>query len=468
MRARDNPPDTAPPDYLDYEMWTGPAPMRPYNPLVHPRGWRAFMEYGNGIVGDMCIHMLDMVRWMLDLGWPKRIASTGGILVDKESKANIPDTQTATFDFGDLTVVWQHRTWGEPADPKYPWGATFYGDKGTLKVSVNSYDFIPLGGGKPIHSDVAYELEQYPEDKTEKDLERHVAPAIRGHMHDFLRRDRLARQAGGRHRARPHLDGELHPGQPGAAARPVADLGRREGRGRGRRGGEQAPAPALPRAVGPSRPPCACDPPDARAARVRGRLHPQHSLTFAELIHEADSLPGQSDPLAASGSIPGRTWRSSTRPPGTTRRRRRCCCSTGRPSRIPNTSATSGWPPAATATTSSGSRDQPVLGPSVEGFDGATIQDPADHQDGRLVLRHLRLPALSVRAVLDSRRQGPVRHAALPARVPALPPHQRHADRAGDDARTSRPGSGRAGSPIRCSTTATPSSSPRRSAASSS
>ena len=94
---------------LDYEMWTGPAPMRPYNALVHPRSWRAFMEYGNGIVGDMCIHMLDMVRWMLDLGWPTRISSAGGILVEKESKANITDTQTATFDFGDLQVVWTHR-----------------------------------------------------------------------------------------------------------------------------------------------------------------------------------------------------------------------------------------------------------------------------------------------------------------------------------------------------------------------
>ena len=214
--------------------------MRPYNPIVHPRGWRAFMEYGNGIMGDMCIHMLDMVRWMLDLGWPKRISSTGGILVDKASKANIPDTQTATFDFGDLDVVWQHRTWGEPPDPKYPWGATFYGDKGTLKASVNSYDFIPLGGGTPIHRDVTYELEQYPEDKTEKDLERHVAPAIRGHMNDFLAAIALARQAGGRHRARLHLDGELHPGQPGAAARPDADLGRREGPGRRRRRGQPA------------------------------------------------------------------------------------------------------------------------------------------------------------------------------------------------------------------------------------
>jgi predicted dehydrogenase len=187
MRATANPPDSAPPANLDYEMWTGPAPMRPYNSLVHPRSWRAFMEYGNGIVGDMCVHMLDMVRWMLDLGMPARIGSAGGILVDKASKANITDTQTATFDYPNLKVVWTHRSYGDPPDPKYPWGATFYGDKGTLKASVMSYDFIPSGKGvEPIHEDVTYEYEQYPEDKTEKDLERHVAPAIRAHMKDFL------------------------------------------------------------------------------------------------------------------------------------------------------------------------------------------------------------------------------------------------------------------------------------------
>lgn len=188
MRARENPPDTAPPEHLDYEMWTGPAPMRPYNSLVHPRRWRAFMEYGNGIVGDMCIHMLDTVRWMLGLGWPKHVSSAGGILVDKGSKSNITDTQTAAFDYGDVKVTWQHRTWGHPEDPKYPWGATFYGDKGTLKVSVMGYDYTPLDKeAQPVHRDVTYELEQYPEDKTEKDLEKHVAPAIRYHMQDFLK-----------------------------------------------------------------------------------------------------------------------------------------------------------------------------------------------------------------------------------------------------------------------------------------
>jgi predicted dehydrogenase len=187
MRAQDNPPDVAAPEWLDYEMWTGPAPMRPYNKLVHPRSWRAFMEYGNGIVGDMCVHMLDMVRWMLELGAPTRVSSSGGIYVDKKSRANISDTQTATFEFPELNVVWTHRTWGDAPDPKYPWAAVLYGEKGTLKASVNGYDFYPRGKNEStLKGEALFEYEKYPEDKTEKDLERHVASAIRGHMRDFL------------------------------------------------------------------------------------------------------------------------------------------------------------------------------------------------------------------------------------------------------------------------------------------
>src|SRR5258708_3004853 len=162
MRAESNPADAKPPENLDYEMWTGPAPMRPYNSLVHPRSWRAFMEYGNGIMGDMCIHMLDMVRWMLDLGWPQRVTSSGGIVMDKKSKAHISDTRLATFDYDDVKLVWQHRSWGEPNDAKYPWGATLYGDKGTLKVGVFGYDFTPMDKSAPVHRDVTYEYEQYP------------------------------------------------------------------------------------------------------------------------------------------------------------------------------------------------------------------------------------------------------------------------------------------------------------------
>ena len=187
MRAKTNPPDAATPARFDYEMWTGPAPMRPYNDLVHPRRWRAFMEYGNGIVGDMCVHMLDTVRWMMDLGWPTKVSSTGGIFVETESRANITDTQSAAFDFDDLRVQWQHRSYGRPADPEYPWGATLYGSKGTLRLSVHKWEFHPQDRkSKSQKQDVIYELDQYPEDKTEKDLEKHVAPAVRGHMQNFL------------------------------------------------------------------------------------------------------------------------------------------------------------------------------------------------------------------------------------------------------------------------------------------
>src|SRR5207247_1509597 len=98
MRANGNPPVQPVPDFLDYEMWTGPAPLRPYDGLPHKRWWRTFTEYGNGIVGDMCVHILDTARWMLKLGWPKRISSAGGIYVQKEGKSNISDTHTAAVD----------------------------------------------------------------------------------------------------------------------------------------------------------------------------------------------------------------------------------------------------------------------------------------------------------------------------------------------------------------------------------
>jgi len=187
MRNNGNPPVESVPDFFDYEMWTGPAPFRPYDGLPHIRWWRTFMEYGNGIMGDMCIHMFDTVRWMLDLGWPKRISSTGGIYVDKTGKSNIADTQTAVFEYEGLNCVWQHRSWGTPADPEYPWAFKIYGDKGTLCGSTMKYDFIPTDSkAEKIHGDVVYEKEKYPEDLTEPAIELNAAPATRLHMINFL------------------------------------------------------------------------------------------------------------------------------------------------------------------------------------------------------------------------------------------------------------------------------------------
>jgi predicted dehydrogenase len=187
MRHNGNPPVQPVPDFFDYEMWTGPAPLRPFDGLPRTRWWRTFMEYGNGIMGDMCIHMFDSVRWMLNLGWPKRISSTGGIYNDKTGKSNIADTQTALFEYDDLNCVWQHRTWGTPGDPEYPWSFKLFGDKGTLMASTMKYDFIPLSDKeKKIHKDVEYEKEKYPEDLKEKGIELNAAPATRLHMLNFL------------------------------------------------------------------------------------------------------------------------------------------------------------------------------------------------------------------------------------------------------------------------------------------
>jgi len=185
MRNRSHPDVIAVPENLNYDLWTGPAPMLPYRGILH-RSWRAFMEYGNGIVGDMCVHMLDAVRWMLDLGWPLQVTSTGGIYVDKTSISNISDTQTAIFEFPEINVVWQHRTWGNPVDKEYPWAFKIYGEKGMLAGSPMRADYYPDGKGNPIHFDVLLEKELYPEDVTEKDIEIHAAPATREQLKNWL------------------------------------------------------------------------------------------------------------------------------------------------------------------------------------------------------------------------------------------------------------------------------------------
>jgi len=183
----DYPPNAAPPDYLDWETYVGPAKWREYNPAIHPRGWRAAREFSNGQIGDLCVHFFDAVRYFLDLGWPRTISAAGGSLMrNPEASANTADTQSAIFDFGNVQLVWTQRSWGENPDPKYGWGATLYGDKGTLKISVFSYDFIPKGQGSPAHGDFLDEREKHPEDEQHKETELFAAPATRRHLQNFL------------------------------------------------------------------------------------------------------------------------------------------------------------------------------------------------------------------------------------------------------------------------------------------
>ncbi len=100
--AKDNPPDSAPPENLDYEMWT----VRTAETVQSARPFRDVCErswsMATGIVVRHVHHMLDMVRWMLDLDWPERMSSTGGILVQEGLEGQHQRHPEATFDFGSL------------------------------------------------------------------------------------------------------------------------------------------------------------------------------------------------------------------------------------------------------------------------------------------------------------------------------------------------------------------------------
>lgn len=143
-------PDAEAPAHLDYDLWTGPAPMLPYKGIMEDRGWRSFMEFGNGVIGNLGVHTIDQVRWLLGLGWPQSISSTG-FRFAKESFSNTTDTQRTVLQYPDLNVSWEHRMWGRSPIPQRhwsdQWGARFVGSEGTLTVTMFEYVFAPADGG---------------------------------------------------------------------------------------------------------------------------------------------------------------------------------------------------------------------------------------------------------------------------------------------------------------------------------
>lgn len=180
-------PKIEPPETLDWNNYVGPAAWVDLREGMHPRSWRNRMEFGNGQMGDLCVHFLDLIRMFLNLQWPTKISATGGLMLrSADSWYNTPDTQTAVFEYPDMQVVWNQRNWGQNPEPGYPWGATIYGEKGTLKLSVRSYDYLPRGKGKPEHGKCLDESEKYPEDSQHKETESFAAPATREHMRNFV------------------------------------------------------------------------------------------------------------------------------------------------------------------------------------------------------------------------------------------------------------------------------------------
>lgn len=155
-------PNSKPPQGMDWEMWCGPAPVRPFNTKMHPGGWRGFLDYANGTMGDWGVHWLDQVLWWSGAKGPKRVFCTGGrdisgapILNDKEQTTDVPDHQVATFEFEDFTAVWEHRKFAGNGAEKHNVGSYFYGEKGTLHIGwKDGWTFYPADGKSPTqHGD---------------------------------------------------------------------------------------------------------------------------------------------------------------------------------------------------------------------------------------------------------------------------------------------------------------------------
>ncbi|MCB1061949.1 MAG: Gfo/Idh/MocA family oxidoreductase [Verrucomicrobiae bacterium] len=161
-------PNEEPPEELDWDMYCGPAPLRPYNRRIHPGGFRNYLDFANGTLGDWGIHWLDQVLWWSDEKAPKSVYCTGGrpikgapILNEKEQTSDAPDHQVATYEFEDFTCTWEHRRFAGNEVEKSKVGCYFYGDKGIFHMGWrDGWTFYPDKGGSIIHEDPKFDNEK--------------------------------------------------------------------------------------------------------------------------------------------------------------------------------------------------------------------------------------------------------------------------------------------------------------------
>jgi predicted dehydrogenase len=144
-------PDSEPPAGLDWDMWCGPAPLRPYNERIHPRGFRQFLDFANGQLGDWGIHWLDQILWWTEEKAPHTVFSTGNRYIRRDT-TDAPDAQVATFQFETFTATWEHRLFAANNAEKTNIGCYFYGTRGTLHLGwLDGWTFYPTNSRDPIY-----------------------------------------------------------------------------------------------------------------------------------------------------------------------------------------------------------------------------------------------------------------------------------------------------------------------------
>jgi len=144
------PPDDKAPSEMDYEMWLGPAPARPYNPKRGIYHFRWFWDYSGGQMTNLAAHQIDIVQWVMKQKGPIGVSSTGGRFA-LEDNGETPDTQDALLEYPGMTAVWSHReaSMGQRVPNS---GLEFFGTKGSLAIGRGGFEVFSDMKADPVNS----------------------------------------------------------------------------------------------------------------------------------------------------------------------------------------------------------------------------------------------------------------------------------------------------------------------------
>ena len=136
-------PDQPAPPGVDYAMWLGPAPQRPFNPNRFHFNFRWYWDYAGGLMTDWGVHLIDMALYGMKAGGPKSVMSSGGKFAYPNDAMQTPDTQQAIYEFDDFTMVWEHAVGINNGNYGRDHGVAFIGNLGTLVVDRGKWEVIP-------------------------------------------------------------------------------------------------------------------------------------------------------------------------------------------------------------------------------------------------------------------------------------------------------------------------------------
>ena len=136
-------PDSPVPEGVDYDLWLGPAPKRPFNKNRFHQSWRWYWEYGNGVMTDWGVHLIDYILYGMGRSVPESVMAIGGKYAFPDDDMVTPDTMTAVYDFKDFTMIWEHTIGIGLGNWARPHGMSYIGENGTLILDRNGWEVVP-------------------------------------------------------------------------------------------------------------------------------------------------------------------------------------------------------------------------------------------------------------------------------------------------------------------------------------